>query len=343
LSLSLGVVAALAPLAAAWVDHGHMLTAAVAARYAPPGMEAALSRLLGAEPEFVNFTDFPGAAVWMDHIKCSAAEVAARKAWCRGLATALGSHQFDFFHFFQWPYAPEKTTGDQEPPTYQGNPVDELHQAIGALFAGAGSRFMWSFNVRLLLHVVGDLHQPLHVSSYRNKTLFADPVRNPEGDDLGGNLIHISGNYSNLGPSLHQVWDFAGGDFMDSWPVDRAVLDGAADGLVAEHPPQRFVDAGRLNASWSQGTDCGAGAIAQLLRDAVRDTRRMVPGAYAEFLGRLASAGRFGRAKPEYSPSPEYVQFVRHTARSQIALGGYRLSHVMRCLDPRMPGEVLFA
>ena len=54
-----------------------------------------------------------------------------------------------------------------------------------------------SFAIRLLIHYLGDIHQPLHCSAKVDK-------RFPTGDK-GGNLFMIPNHFSS--PDLHAVWD----------------------------------------------------------------------------------------------------------------------------------------
>ena len=54
-----------------------------------------------------------------------------------------------------------------------------------------------SYALRLLIHYVGDIHQPLHCSSRYDKT-------HPNGD-RGGNLFELPYHYGS--DDLHGVWD----------------------------------------------------------------------------------------------------------------------------------------
>lgn len=54
-----------------------------------------------------------------------------------------------------------------------------------------------SYALRLLIHYVGDIHQPLHCSDRIDKNF-------PKGD-LGGNLFLLPGHYT--ANDLHAVWD----------------------------------------------------------------------------------------------------------------------------------------
>jgi hypothetical protein len=58
-------------------------------------------------------------------------------------------------------------------------------------------QFEKSFLLRFLVHVIGDIHQPLHSSSLVNDIF-------PNGD-LGGNLFKI--NYSQNIDELHKLFD----------------------------------------------------------------------------------------------------------------------------------------
>ena len=56
-----------------------------------------------------------------------------------------------------------------------------------------------SFHLRLLIHYIGDIHQPLHASSRYTKDF-------PKGDE-GGNGYMISVNGAQEITNLHALWD----------------------------------------------------------------------------------------------------------------------------------------
>ena len=56
-----------------------------------------------------------------------------------------------------------------------------------------------SFHLRLLIHYIGDIHQPLHASSRYTKDY-------PEGDE-GGNAFKVHVNASEQITNLHALWD----------------------------------------------------------------------------------------------------------------------------------------
>ena len=62
---------------------------------------------------------------------------------------------------------------------------------------GTSVKFAQTFNLRLLIHYLGDVHQPLHTVtrySYEHK-----------GGDMGGNLFKIKSDYDIT--NLHAFWD----------------------------------------------------------------------------------------------------------------------------------------
>ena len=78
-----------------------------------------------------------------------------------------------------------------------GNSVWLIQNAMDTLQASKDLTFERSFMLKFLLHVVGDLHQPLHSSSLYNRMF-------PNGD-LGGNLFPIE--FNDEINELHALWD----------------------------------------------------------------------------------------------------------------------------------------
>ena len=64
-----------------------------------------------------------------------------------------------------------------------------------------------SVALRLLMHYVGDIHQPLHVTEHYN-----DQYRT---GDLGGNLVKLNEKFGIS--NLHQAWDSALYQFVDEY------------------------------------------------------------------------------------------------------------------------------
>jgi hypothetical protein len=165
-----------------------------------------------------------------------------------------------------------------------------------------------------VLHLVGDLHQPLHTSSRVTP-------EHPEGD-RGGNLVKLGST------SLHSVWD--------------NLFDVARVGVRPDDPGR-----GRRSSRGRRGAAAGSGAggDARLARAvAVADEvaaaapmesllPRVVEGRVSVWVaegGRLAQAAAYtpdlidGGAVP-----PGYRERARRAAAPQLALAGYRLASLL--------------
>ncbi|CAK9010080.1 Sphingosine-1-phosphate lyase [Durusdinium trenchii] len=159
--------------------------------------------------DFPGMSSFVSSAVWPDHIKCTNSKAPA----CLGLpATSLNA--FDTWHFVDLDYNPDRVSIDDAQHPYQ-NPsaVWALRQAMST-FSSSQSTFAVNFMLRMAIHILADLHQPLHAAQgVFNDTRFGDVL-----GDRGGNLIRIQSPWKEL-RSLHLFWDAAGGLFLDEWPL----------------------------------------------------------------------------------------------------------------------------
>lgn len=94
--------------------------------------------------------------------------------------------------FGPWHYAniPKgKDYGDEEPSKY-GDLVIAIEECIRIVKDEKSSRDDRIFYLKMLIHFIGDLHQPMHVGRL---------------EDKGGNDIQLQ--WFNQGTNLHKVWD----------------------------------------------------------------------------------------------------------------------------------------
>jgi len=112
--------------------------------------------------------------------------------------------EYDYFkpwHYVNMPL--DKRYGEEEP-----NPKGDVYHAVnycmGVLQDDNASRGDKAFYLRLLVHFVGDLHQPMHVG---------------RSEDRGGNDINVIwfGKKSNL----HKVWD---SEMIDGYQMSYSEL-----------------------------------------------------------------------------------------------------------------------
>jgi hypothetical protein len=148
-------------VAFAWGSKGHKLVARIATTQLKPAVKDSLSLYL----DKMNLED---AATWMDDVR--------------------GDHTYDYQT--TWHYI-DMDKGTTYSDTSTNNAVWAIHKAIHEIEnRGSYSKLEIATDIKILFHLVGDIHQPLHA---------AYPA------DQGGNkvIVYIDQTSSNL----HRVWD----------------------------------------------------------------------------------------------------------------------------------------
>jgi hypothetical protein len=222
---ALVVTMALSSSARAWDDFGHMEVAAAAFKRLKPKARTRVAQLLKVNPRYANWIvgarkgeepriAFLRAATWADAIKSDRSykdDDQAAPAAGRNLGyTDLSRHKY--WHFVDRPFSRDGTSLVEAPTP---NAATQIPLMRAALCAADTSDDLKSYDLVWLLHLVGDLHQPLHcVSRFDRAT--------PAGD-RGGNLVKIAGNaqppvcddprYCPFGPpeDLHAFYDTIAG------------------------------------------------------------------------------------------------------------------------------------
>ena len=145
----------------AWGKQGHALVAEVAFKYMNKKTKKEVLK-------YLDGMTIEDAANWMDNIK--------------------NDHSYDYmkpYHYANF----EK--GDQVLETEGDNIIYQLNSTIKELQNKKNlSKEEINTKIKILFHLVGDLHQPLHVGY---------------GEDKGGNSMQI--NYNGKGTNLHSFWD----------------------------------------------------------------------------------------------------------------------------------------
>lgn len=108
------------------------------------------------------------------------------------------NHQFDALHYIDIPFSKDKS---RLPFIAKTNALWGIKQAERVLSSSQASIKDKELSFRILTHLVGDVHQPLHTITKVSKRL-------PRGD-AGGNLFYLAKN--SIGKNLHQYWDNGGG------------------------------------------------------------------------------------------------------------------------------------
>lgn len=144
----------------AWGAKGHKIVAKIA--------KSCLEKpVIDSVQFYLGTLSFEDASVWMDEVR--------------------GDHSYDYMK--PWHYVnveKDKTYVHVKEP----NVVNQIDWAIEDLKKNKGNKEKMSFALKVLFHLVGDLHQPLHCG-YK--------------DDKGGNEIQV--RFDDKGSNLHKVWD----------------------------------------------------------------------------------------------------------------------------------------
>lgn len=147
----------------AWGKDGHQIVAKIASHFLSDETKQKVQKYLGK-------TSFEDAATWMDE-----------------------SRSNDFFGYMRtWHYL-DFDKGEVYKPIAEKNALTVLHAAIKDLKKKEKlQKGKIKEDLFLIFHLVGDLHQPLHVG-YAN--------------DRGGNSVQVSYIYKSYNSNLHSVWD----------------------------------------------------------------------------------------------------------------------------------------
>ena len=156
---------AAAPRAHAWGDEGHRITGYIANEFLTEATRSQLRRLIGTD-------DLSTVATWMDD---------ARDQLERELP---GSSRW---HFENW------SVCGSERKCPRGNCIThQLERLEHVVRDDRGGRDERAMAIRMLVHLYGDLHQPLHLA---------------DNDDRGGNDVLVKLPHEHNERKLHEAWD----------------------------------------------------------------------------------------------------------------------------------------
>ena len=153
---------------AAWGQTGHRITGQIAEAYLTPAARQAIEALLGPE-------SLAEASTYADDMRSDPSEFWQQTASPFHYVTLQQPHDYH---------------ADDCPP--QGDAMSALEDFTATLQSATATRDEKQLALRFIVHIIGDLHQPLHVGSAAL-------------NDRGGNDFKVKfyGEDSNL----HRVWD----------------------------------------------------------------------------------------------------------------------------------------
>ena len=147
----------------AWGPTGHRVTGWIAEKHLTKKARTALRKILGGQSLAI-------ASTWMDEVRSDSA--------------------YNYMTDWHWVTIPDSVQYEQSVKNPNGDIIMTIERIVSELRDGKLPRDEEIERIKILIHLVGDIHQPLHVSAM---------------DDRGGNNVQVMwfGEHSNL----HRVWD----------------------------------------------------------------------------------------------------------------------------------------
>jgi hypothetical protein len=274
-----------------WGAGGHMMVAQIAFKRLNPKAKAKANELLAIKinPAALSAKskDFVNAAHWADDLR--------------------PFPEFDSFkplHFIDQPFSIDGTTLPADLPE-PDNIVKALQDNVNILKTSTDKNAQ-AQALRLIIHFVGDIHQPLHCATRVDSA-------HPEGD-RGGNLVSIKipGTGGILKTTnLHSYWDGGIGSFPPTGPNFKP-------------PPLSQIPAAAAKAmAGNPATD-----PALKLDDPFNFT------AWAEESLTLAKDVAYKNITNGTKPRAAYKNASVKVVRKRVAWGGYRLAALLNAIWP---------
>lgn len=146
-----------------WGPTGHRVTGWIAEKYVSKKVRNKLERIFEDQ-------SLAMASTWMDEVRSDSA--------------------YDYMADWHWVTIPDGLSYEQTEKNPNGDVICILEMVVSALKADTLTTEKQKQYLKLLIHLVGDIHMPLHVGN---------------GEDRGGNDIRI--NWFRSESNLHRVWD----------------------------------------------------------------------------------------------------------------------------------------
>jgi len=146
-----------------WGKTGHRVVGAIANNYLKGSTKRQLKKLL-------NFESLALVSTYADEIKSDSRY-----------------NEFKTWHYLNMPLDGTYATSDKNP---EGDLVTGINYCKDIITSKTSSDDDKAFYLKMLIHLIGDLHQPMHLGLL---------------EDRGGNDFKVQWNYSDT--NMHRVWD----------------------------------------------------------------------------------------------------------------------------------------
>jgi len=200
-----------------WGDEGHEIVGLIAEHYLEPAVRARVATLLALDASrLTRGTGIAEETTWADKFRDSDRDTTQEhylktREW-HYIDIELDRPDLDDA-CFRHPVLPAGSKASDGPATdCILDKIDEFRAELRSPATGAEERLL---ALQFLLHLVGDLHQPLHAADHH---------------DRGGNDVRVKGAGSSAG-TLHHYWDtvFVGRIGTHADQVSRELMAGISD------------------------------------------------------------------------------------------------------------------
>ncbi len=267
------LTALLSPQAFAWGDLGHEVTALIAYRHLTPAARTALDAMLVSDTDTLTAGDFAGRATWADKYRVAHRETAA---WH---FVDIEIDQPDLANAcFGFPTLPPGRWASQGPAQdCVVNKIDEFAAELKDSSTPTEERIL---ALKFVVHLIGDLHQPLHAADHHDRGGNCVSLSPPEGAQTNLHAYWDVSVVNAFGGSAAQIADqldarLSAADLKDwtagsprSWAMDSFEI-GRRDVYALPSPPT-CQSGGSVALSPAYRTQAEKDAAMQLLKAAVR-------------------------------------------------------------------------
>lgn len=179
--------------ARAWSSGGHMLIAAKAYKDLPADVQSQATKLLMAHPDYLKWED---AFSKTSNLKLPVYIFMRASTWPDDIRRHGNQYDHPEWHYIDYPLKPPSFPVEPGPSLdddvlYGISQCEKILSDTNATDTVRGVYLSW------LIHLIGDLHQPLHCSSLVNDAY-------PSGDK-GGNSFYVRPGDHAI--RLHSLWD----------------------------------------------------------------------------------------------------------------------------------------
>jgi len=191
-----------------WGDEGHEIVGLIAERYLTPAVRERVNALLSQDPSgLTRTTGIADEATWADKYRDSdrnTTQMRYRQTYqWHFVDIELDRPDVDAACFHHPPLPPGGNASDGPPDDCILDKIDQFRRELHGHGTAAGEKRL---ALQFLLHLVGDLHQPLHAA---------------DNHDRGGNDLLVKAGGSPAG-NLHHYWDTVFVKRLGTRPADVA-------------------------------------------------------------------------------------------------------------------------